>query len=587
MAAQKVDVDGRTPLQLAMQLGLPAEQLKMILEYNSGAASLPLVNGKTTLSITVPGDLSDDNRDVVAKLPNNHTAFVEIPKDLNPGQVFRTESTLDAKLLYLKIPLKAAPGAQFEDAISSGQGISVEIPQLEKMRLHPSKKFYWHPFEMPELENLDYFVPLSSKAGEKGHVYTQEGSYMSIIVPKKLRGAASNRVPLVVKPHHPTHEGNDEYLLHAAVGKSTQIDVGGNEETIEILCEAFPEAAQKKNRYNVLPLHLLCVDSATVKSMEAVLKAYPEAAGIKTSALGPDNGDLPLHILLQNAGLGVVTDVQVAVMLLDAYPEALLEKDSLGNYPLHSALNKFGDMEAFVLRALEVHIEGGTPAAMKSADDSYPLHLALENGSSLETIKKIALAFPEAIMEQRRDGTTNLSNICIQGDRRLKTLTYAKVRYLCDILDYFFETYPALLTDKVGTPPMHLVLNSASADRLVRTVVAAHMEAGNLQEILLSDLNDCQDQVFCMMMEQDRGHKFIKQCIDSCDSGDDVRELMHVRNSDGMNPTSVTMDSCTRRDVTKYIIWWSSTSETLMSSTRLHRSKSCSSLHAREMRRLL
>lgn len=164
---------------------------------------------------------------------------------------------------------------------------------------------------------------------------------------------------------------------------------------------------------------------------------------------------------------------------------------------------------------------------------------------------------------------------------------YAKVRYLCDILDYFFETYPALLTDKVGTPPMYLVLNSASADRLVRTVVAAHKEAGNLQEMLLSDLNDGQDQVFCMMMEQDRGHKFIKQCIDSCDSGDDVRELMHVRNSDGMNPTSVTMDSCTRRDVTKYIIWWSSTSETLMSSTRLHRSKSCSSLHAREMRRLL
>ena len=299
-AALETDVDGRTPLQLAMQLGLPAEQFKMILDANRAAVEQTLVKAKLTLSITVPGDLSEDNRDVIAKLPNNHTALVEVPKKFLPGQVFRAESTLDAKLLYMKIPLKATPGATYEDAINSGQGISVEIPPLEKMRLHPSKEYYWHPFEMPELENIDYFVPLSAKAGSKAKVYTQEGNQMSIIVPKKLKGATNNKVPLVIKPHHPTHEQNAEYLLHAAVGKSTQIEDGGNADIIEILCEAFPEAAQKKNCYNMFPLHLLCVDCATDKSMRALLDAYPDAASIKT-----DQGDLPLHILLQNAGLGV------------------------------------------------------------------------------------------------------------------------------------------------------------------------------------------------------------------------------------------------------------------------------------------
>ena len=63
-----------------------------------------------------------------------------------------------------------------------------------------------------------------------------------------------------------------------------------------MLAEAYPEAAQCKNRYNMLPLHLLMICAATPKATAAVLEAYNDAASIKT-----DNGDLPLHILLQHA----------------------------------------------------------------------------------------------------------------------------------------------------------------------------------------------------------------------------------------------------------------------------------------------
>ena len=63
---------------------------------------------------------------------------------------------------------------------------------------------------------------------------------------------------------------------------------------------------------------------------QALIEAYPEAASIEN-----DHGDLPLHILLQNGGVGNVPS-EVATKIFDANPEAIRKTDSLGRYPLHA-----------------------------------------------------------------------------------------------------------------------------------------------------------------------------------------------------------------------------------------------------------
>lgn len=546
-SSSQVDVDGRTPLQLATELNIPPEQYRTILDANPGAVTQPLVRAPLTISVTVPGELTDENRNVIAKLPNNHTAHVTIPPNLNAGQVFRTKSNLDAKILYLKIPLTAKPGSIWTDAISSGQGIKVEVPPLETMRLHPNKKTYWHPFEMEDLEDLDFFVPTSAKAGNKTKVYTQEGSHLSIIVPERAKDSETNKVPVVIRPHRPTHPDNVENLLHAAVTGATLLTNNGNEDIIAILAEEYPALAEARNRYNMLPLHLVMIDNATVKSTRALLDAYPGAASIET-----DSGDLPLHILLQNAGLGVNVDVEVAVMVLKANPDALAQKDSLGMYPLHSALNKFGEMEAFILEAMEYEIEGESPACIPTEEGEYPLHLALENESTVATVRAIAEAFPEAITKERQDGTTNVRNVFILGDRRRRDLDMPRVKQLCEIAQVFFKAEPSLLAIEEGVEtPLHHILNSQSADRLVKTIVEAHAEQGNLQEALMADFNDGQDLPLLVMLEQNRGLHLIKACLELCE---DPHEIMHARNAANQIASSVMMDHCTRKDVAEYLL---------------------------------
>ena len=289
---------------------------------------------------------------------------------------------------------------------------------------------------------------------------------------------------------------------------------------------------------------------------QALIEAYPEAASIEN-----DHGDLPLHILLQNGGVGNVPS-EVATKIFDANPEAIRKTDSLGRYPLHAALLKVR-MDAFIQRALEHELEGQSPAAVLSPDGDLPLHLALENECIPETVRAIVKSFPEGIIRRRDDGTNNLSTLYISCSRKLK-LKPRRIEELCEILDIFFEEMPDLVTDpELSDPrqkkrtelPLHIALNSRSVDAVVTHTVKATHQAGILQEVLLKEFNKPHrdtpgDLPFCLMLEQNRGFDLIMTCVDLCDG----KTLIETKNPEGQLPVEVVLDHCTRSQVASFVL---------------------------------
>ena len=551
-AATRTDCDGRTALQLAMEMSVPPTLVMPILAANQAAAALPLVKARLTLSMTVPRGLGE-SRDIVGKLPHGHTVHLKVPEKLKTGQVIRKSSMLDATVIHVAISMQFEAGSDFEHTLNSGQKMKLKVPRAtDRLAKHPTRKGYWlHPFQVGNLEEIDYFVPPGAREGMDDKVYTRVGSRVTVKIPKRRR--AGMPVSLLIRPLRPTADDNPECLLHAAIVSGKQPDV------IVMLADAYPEAVKMKNRYNQLPLHLLCIDGANVPSVNALLDKYPEAAGIQN-----DFGDLPLHILLQNSGQGQC-DVDVACRLLEEYPVALSMKDSLGRYPLHASLIKL-HMDKFILQALEQDLDGTNPAAVESPDSDLPLHLALENESGPDVVQALIRSFPEGITKKRSDGTNNLSTVFINADRRKINLSGRRIEELCEISKMFYDEVPEILVDPVLSDPrsnhqkdlpLHIAINNRSVDQMVLTTIEATYEHGKsigneklLEQILQKPFNAETQQPFTLMLEQNRGKRVFERIFDLCDT----KTLLNHKNPDNNYPVQVVMEYCTRPEVSSFIV---------------------------------
>lgn len=111
---------------------------------------------------------------------------------------------------------------------------------------------------------------------------------------------------------------------------------------VEEMISAYPEAAQVCNRKQQLPLHLLvtaavaadngspdaslCCISCTIRSLEVLIQAYPQALRHKDR-----QGRLPLHVACASSSHPSWDVLQV---LIDSYPTALACEDGSGKIPL-------------------------------------------------------------------------------------------------------------------------------------------------------------------------------------------------------------------------------------------------------------
>ena len=90
-------------------------------------------------------------------------------------------------------------------------------------------------------------------------------------------------------------------------------------------------------------------------------------------------------------------------MLLEQYPEAVIEKDSFGRLPLHHACQYAPKGAEVISFFIERH-----PWACQARDDlgDTPLHLVCRFGPTMEVIELLFQKHPEAVQEKNNDGNT-------------------------------------------------------------------------------------------------------------------------------------------------------------------------------------
>lgn len=127
------------------------------------------------------------------------------------------------------------------------------------------------------------------------------------------------------------------------------------------------EAKVKNDRGN-LPLHSAASFRAPLEVTEALLEAFPEAAGMTNNY-----GNLALHFTAWKKG-----PLDVERLLLKVFPEGAAQKNNHGNLPLHYAAHYNAPLE--VVEALyNAYPEG---ALQKNNDNNTPLDLAIADGAS-------------------------------------------------------------------------------------------------------------------------------------------------------------------------------------------------------------
>ena len=92
-------------------------------------------------------------------------------------------------------------------------------------------------------------------------------------------------------------------------------------EVIEALLKAYPEAARMREYYGMLLLHVACQAGASLEVVQAIHQSNQQAAQIQDLT-----GMLPLHLACSSEACRC----DVICYLLDAYPESLEIRDSKG-----------------------------------------------------------------------------------------------------------------------------------------------------------------------------------------------------------------------------------------------------------------
>lgn len=93
-----------------------------------------------------------------------------------------------------------------------------------------------------------------------------------------------------------------------------------------MMIERYPEALIQCDQFGRYPICYECSEQCRSIILSQCIKRYPELLSYRTY-----NGYLPLHKVLMNKS----SSIEVAMMLINAYPEALIKEDHNDNFPHH------------------------------------------------------------------------------------------------------------------------------------------------------------------------------------------------------------------------------------------------------------
>mmetsp|Transcript_8132 Transcript_8132/g.12700 ORF Transcript_8132/g.12700 Transcript_8132/m.12700 type:complete len:247 (-) Transcript_8132:75-815(-) len=132
------------------------------------------------------------------------------------------------------------------------------------------------------------------------------------------------------------------YPLFRAVALGASIDV------VQHMYDIFPDAIHETGNFSTTPLHAACVYRASLEVIEFLLTQYPSASKIRNKHL-----NYPIHFACE---YGVSTP-SVIKILVEVNPQALKEKNKLGQTPYQIIQRKDTSADPDVLRILQEYYQ--------------------------------------------------------------------------------------------------------------------------------------------------------------------------------------------------------------------------------------
>jgi len=194
-----------------------------------------------------------------------------------------------------------------------------------------------------------------------------------------------------------------------------------------------------RNNLGYTALDHACCSDAPPDIIESLLSICPRAAA-HTNARR--TGKTPLHMLLEyNKSNGTEVNTASALLLLNAYPEALAVGDRFGNLPLHYVCYRQESFEAFHL-LLNASIKMGC-VELKNELDGTPLHAACVNDVPAEMIQYLLEASPRTVREMNNKGDTPLHLAFAHG---------ASIELKNQLIDFGGEELFGIVNDRGQVP---------------------------------------------------------------------------------------------------------------------------------------
>jgi ankyrin repeat protein len=294
-----------------------------------------------------------------------------------------------------------------------------------------------YPRSVDEL-NAEGFLPIHAIADTPGPNQLEVMRYLLEISPQSVRErtvpAWGDGMTQGMLPLHLAIQSQCRRVYREQLGED-----GFDPTAVRLLLEQWPGSARERAQ-SYLPLHfaVLC-RSPLVELARLVLEAFPEALRDKDL-----DGSTVLHKAVRN---GFVATANLLRLLVDSGPELLLEADAAGDLPIHVASGKEPPSPGTVGLLAE---RCAHSLRVANSQGQRPTHAAIAN-DSLPAVRILTYHSPGVLRDVDGNGNTpaHLAAACDYGS--------------ADLARYVAEAWPEslLLPNQNGDSPALVAIDRA------------------------------------------------------------------------------------------------------------------------------
>lgn len=246
-------------------------------------------------------------------------------------------------------------------------------------------------------------------------------------------------------------------LLHLACKNQSPLEV------IKTLLNVSTDAARITNKGLFLPLHSACASSnADVKIVSLLLSSYYN--GIKDRNAF---NNLPIHTACAN-----LAPLEVITVLVDAYPESLLEHGMNDHLPIFTALSRRGtfdpnsstEHQQWIINVASIILQKCPKSAtITDSNNDLALHWACRNNVPIEVHSLLINANPEAVHIKGHFGYLPLHKAC-------------EKRANISVVKFLYEKFPdaVRIKDSNNALPLHLACSKKTSIEVILFLISTY-----------------------------------------------------------------------------------------------------------------